>query len=343
MEIHYRLRHPLKLEAHLRVEGLTALLGSSGSGKTSLLRAIAGLLPAEGRPYAGLPPEQRRVGYLPQGYALVPHMTALENVALALKGPRRRAHALAWLERVGLAELHHHRPWELSGGQQQRVALARALARKPDLLLLDEPTSALDAATRDRTIDDIARLVREEGLPTLLVTHDPLVAARCDSLAVLEDGEVRQQGDPETVFSRPATLGIAQLVGFRNVFRATVFEREEDGVWLESEGVRLFALGGANLRLGQAVHWGIRPEEVMIVRADRPLPDRLARNRLPVVVREVAKKGLVYAVRVEGALTLEVLLPRHVQDRLRLFAGKTIEVALKPAYVHLFSSGLPSS
>jgi len=338
VEIDYRLERPLNLHARLRVEGLTALLGESGSGKTSLLRALAGLIRAHGRPFGGLRPEQRRVGYLPQGYALVPHMTALENVALPLRGPGAGRTARRWLERVELAHLADRRPHELSGGERQRVALARALALEPRLLLLDEPTSALDAATRETTIDLIDRIVTEVGLPTLLVTHDRYVAARSRSLAVLEHGAVRQQGPPDEVFARPATLGIARLVGFANVFSGRVAGHEADGVWIETEGLRVFAPTGAPPPPGRTVHWGIRPEEVMIVRPDRPLSSPLARNRLAVVVRRLVKKGLAYAVRVEGALVLEVLLPRHVQDRLRLREGDRIEVALKPTYVHLFSS-----
>lgn len=338
MEIDYQLERPLKLHANLHVQGLTALLGESGSGKTSLLRALAGLIPARGRPFAGLPPERRRVGYLPQGYALVPHMTALENVALPLQGSQAYERARYWLERVQLGHLAGRRPHELSGGERQRVALARALALAPRLLLLDEPTSALDTGSREATIDLINGIVDEVSVPTLLVTHDPYVAAHSRSLAVLERGRVRQQGPPDEVFARPATLGIARLVGFTNIFAGRVVGREKGGVWLQTQGLRVFAPTENPPPNKCQLHWGIRPEEVMIVRPDRPLSSTLARNRLEVQVRRVVKKGLAYAVRVEGALTLEVLLPRHVQDRLRLSEGDLIEVALKPTYLHLFSS-----
>jgi molybdate transport system ATP-binding protein len=138
LEVHYRLRWPIALEARFQIRGFTALLGESGVGKTTLLKALCGLIPAEGTPYSGLPPEKRPVGYLPQDLALFPHMTALENVAFPLSG-RGKGEALALLARVGLLEHAHKRPQALSGGQRQRVALARALARKPELLLLDEP------------------------------------------------------------------------------------------------------------------------------------------------------------------------------------------------------------
>ncbi len=338
MEIDYRLERPLRLHARLTVTDLTVLLGESGSGKTSLLRALAGLLRASGRPFDGLRPEERRVGFLPQGYALVPHLTALENVALPLAGREARVEALRWLERVELAPLALRRPAELSGGERQRVALARALALRPRLLLLDEPTSALDASTREAAVDLIERVVREEGLPTLLVTHDPYVAARARSLAVLEAGTVRQQGDPEQVFARPATLGIARLVGFSNVFAGRVRRHVEGGVEIATGEVVVYAPTKTPPPPDAPVHWGVRPEEVMIVRPDRPLAGPVARNRLEVQVRRIVRKGLAYTLRVEGPLALDVTLPRHVQDRLRLAEGDRIEVALKPRYVHLFSS-----
>src|SRR5260370_25710084 len=151
MRIDYRIDYPVRVDVVFEVEGFTILLGQSGEGKTALLRALAGLLPAQGEPFGGLPPQHRQVGYLPQGYALFPHLRAWENVAFGLpRGQQRRTQAQDLLSRVGLMELAEHYAPALSGGQQQRVALARALARTPQLLLLDAPSSALDAGTRDQ-------------------------------------------------------------------------------------------------------------------------------------------------------------------------------------------------
>jgi len=339
MEIDYQLERPLKLHARLFVNGLTVLLGESGSGKTSLLRAIAGLLHARGKPYGGLRPEYRRIGYLPQGYALVPHMTALENVALPLRGSDALRRAHYWLDRVGLDLKSKRRPHELSGGERQRIALARALAAEPRLLLLDEPTSALDATAREAAIDLIELIVSEENLPTLLVSHDPYIAARSDLLAVLENGAVRQQAPPHEVFSRPASLSIARMVGFTNIFPGKITASENGAVWIKTGDLTIFAPTESPIPKGAHVHWGIRPEEVMIVRPDRPLSAPLARNRLQARLSRLIKKGLIYVLKVSGAIDLEVLLPRHVQDRLQLHEGDLLELALKPAYIHLFSSG----
>jgi len=336
MEIAYRISKPLKMNVRLDVSGLTALLGASGSGKTTLLKAIAGLLPAEGTPFGGLPSRSRRIGYLPQGYALVPHLTALENVALALPGAAGGA-ALELLEQVGLAGQASRYPAELSGGQKQRVALARALARKPSLLLLDEPTSALDAISRDNALDLLERITRKLDLPTLIVTHDPYVASRCDRVGVLENGTIVQSGAPDKVFQHPATISIARMVGFSNIFTGTVTSSSDAGLWLEAGGKNLWVETSRSFEPGSRLKWGIRPEEVMVVRKDRPLPSSLHANVIQVKIVRLQKRGTGYCLRLKGPLELSMLVPRHVQDRLQLKEAATIEVVLKPRYIHLFS------
>ena len=338
MEIAYRIEHPLKLDVELQVRGMTALLGGSGAGKTTLLRALAGLVPASGRPFAGLSPEKRLVGYLPQGYALVPHLTAAANVALALHGEDESAVSL--LEKVELAHLANKLPGELSGGQKQRIALARALARKPRLLLLDEPTSALDAVTRDSALDLLETISNKLKLPMLIVTHDPYVASRCNHVGVLENGRITQAGDPEDVFQRPATVSIAKMVGFSNIFEGVVSEVADNGILLAVGAHRLWVESVLRPPPGSRINWGIRPEEVMVVRADRPLPPELKNNVITVTVEQLQKRGAGYCLRLGGPLPLLMLLPRHVQDRLRLTEAAKIEVVLKPRYIHLFSSSV---
>ena len=335
MEIAYRLNHPLRMDVRLKISGLTALLGPSGSGKTTLLKAVAGLLPADGRPFSGLSPEQRKIGYLPQGFALVPHLNALENVALAL--PEPGGDAMALLDRVNLVEHAGKYPSELSGGQKQRVALARALAREPRLLLLDEPTSALDAITRDSALDLLESLSRSLNLPVLIVTHDPYVASRCNHVGVLESGRIIQSGSPEEVFQRPATVSIARMVGFSNVFEGVIKEVGDKGLVLAAGGNSFWVESTHRPRAGSSVKWGIRPEEVMVVRPDRPLPPDMRNNVITARIARVQKRGTGYCFQLDGPLRLFMLLPRHVQDRLRLTEAATIEVVLKPRYIHLFS------
>ncbi|HEU5370955.1 MAG TPA: ABC transporter ATP-binding protein [Gaiellaceae bacterium] len=206
----------------LDVASTTALVGPSGAGKSTVLRAVAGLVrPTGGRISCGdsvwfdaaagvnEPPDRRRVGLVFQDYALFPHMTVRENVEYSRGRP-----ADEYLERFQIARLEHARPGELSGGERQRVALARALARDPEVLLLDEPLSALDAHTRAGVRAELQELLRDLGLPVVLVSHDfDDAAALADRVGVIIDGQIRQTGTPSELVARPADPFVASFTG----------------------------------------------------------------------------------------------------------------------------------
>ncbi len=339
MEVRYRIRRPVALTVGFSIRGFTALLGPSGAGKTTVLKALAGLVPAEGTPFAGLPPERRPIGYLPQGHLLFPHLTALENVRFGLGTPGEagRRRALALLERFGLADKADRRPHRLSGGERQRVALARALARDPELLLLDEPTASLDAPARRGVLEALLEVVAELGVRALVATHDPELAQAADRVVVLYRGRVLEEGDPRTVYTRPRSLTVARLTGFENLFPGRVEGIDQGGLWVATAAGR-FWLEAPPRPPGTPVVLGIRPEEVLFVREDRPLAPALAPNVRTGRLLSVRPRGAQVAVRVAlTGLTLRALLPRHVQDRLGLVAGETRRVVLKPRYLQLFS------
>ena len=222
------------VELEVPAGSLTSVLGLSGCGKTTLLRAIAGFERAErgeirlagtvlddGRTY--VPPERRRIGYVPQEGALFPHLTVARNVGFGLTRAERRGETVAeMLEMVGISSLAERMPHQLSGGEQQRVALARALARRPQALLLDEPFSSLDATLRTRVREEVHSLLREQGVTTVLVTHDQEEAlSLADSVAVLRDGVIVQQGAPADLYERPADERLARFLGAVNVLAAS--------------------------------------------------------------------------------------------------------------------------
>lgn len=275
MKVRLEIRRPLQLRLEFELRGFTALLGASGEGKSTTLQALAGLVPSRGEPFGELPAQRRPVGYLPQGYALFPHMKAWENVAYALGGAltRRRAQAFELLGAVGMAELGQRRPAQLSGGQQQRVALARALARRPRLLLLDEPTSALDAATREDVLAELVARMHALDMPALVATHDAHVAAAADWMVLLAGRRVVQQGVPREVFARPASLQAAALLGLRNRFVARVLEPAAgDGLgrlaW-DDGGVQLEAVLPAGARAGEMLDWAIGAEALRLAAPGR--------------------------------------------------------------------------
>jgi iron(III) transport system ATP-binding protein len=203
---------------------IAALLGPSGTGKTTLLRVIAGLHAAHsgsvmlrGVEATNAKPEARGLGFVFQDLALFPHLTVAGNLGFGLsRWPRleREARITELLTQIGLAGLGSRLPHELSGGQQQRVALARSLAPRPDLLLLDEPFSGLDADLRPKLRDDLRRLLRAEQTAALLVTHDQQEAfAFADTVGVMLDGRLAQWASGETLYHRPTSAAVARFVG----------------------------------------------------------------------------------------------------------------------------------
>jgi iron(III) transport system ATP-binding protein len=207
---------------------ILTLLGPSGCGKTTTLRLIAGLE----RPNAGevslagsvvsgadrfVEPENRGVGVVFQEFALFPHLTAAENVAFGLEGwddTNREARVDELLDLVGLEAQRDSYPDELSGGQQQRVALARSLAPEPDVLLLDEPFSNLDVDLRVQMREEVRRIIKETGVTAISVTHDQEEALSIsDRVAVVNDGQIEQIGDPEQVFQQPESRFVAGFLG----------------------------------------------------------------------------------------------------------------------------------
>jgi iron(III) transport system ATP-binding protein len=207
---------------------ITAVVGASGCGKTTLLRLVAGFetpdagtVSIAGRQVAGpgrcTPAHRRDVGYVAQDGALFPHLTVGANIAYGLSGSARNAHhrVVELLHTVSLDESYaSRRPHELSGGQQQRVALARALARKPALMLLDEPFSALDTGLRASTRKAVAALLSDAGVTTLLVTHDQEEALSvADQVAVMRDGGFTKVGTPAAVYRDPGDRFTAEFLG----------------------------------------------------------------------------------------------------------------------------------
>jgi molybdate transport system ATP-binding protein len=203
-----------ELTVALEVERTVALVGPSGAGKSSVLRVAAGLVRPErgfvrfaGDDWTALPPERRSVGLVFQDYALFPHLDVRRNVAYAGEPDEL-------LDRLRIAHLARAKPAELSGGERQRVALARALARRPKVLLLDEPLAALDAHTKAEVRHELAELLRELRLPTLLVTHDyEDAAALADEVGVLVAGRLRQLAPPSELVAQPRDGFVASFTG----------------------------------------------------------------------------------------------------------------------------------
>jgi ABC-type Fe3+/spermidine/putrescine transport system ATPase subunit len=296
---------------------LLALVGASGSGKTTTLRIVAGYeVPDSGRvlltepggatrDLTREPPQRRGFGMVFQHYALFPHMRVDENVAFGLeargvKKAERLARAREALEGVGLGGKAQRAVQALSGGEQQRVALARALVIEPRVLLLDEPLSNLDPTLRQSTREELRATLRRSGVTALFVTHDQEDAfAVADRVAMLQKGRLLQVGTPEALYDTPATRAVAEFVGRAAVVPA---ERADDRVWITIGGVALNTVArhadGAKEKQVLAV---LRPESLALV-----LEENAPAWRGEVTVRRFAGGHVVYRVRLAGGVEVEV-------------------------------------
>jgi putative spermidine/putrescine transport system ATP-binding protein len=292
---------------------LVALVGASGSGKTTTLRIVAGYEEPDagrilfnGQDITGLGPAKRGFGMVFQHYALFPHMSVVDNVAFGLEArgvgrAERRLQASAALERVGLGGKGARMVQQLSGGEQQRVALARAGVIDPRLLLLDEPLSNLDPTLRQSTRDELRTTLKESKAPALFVTHDQDDAfAIADRVVLLSNGRVLQSGTPEDLYDRPASRDVAMFIGHATLIPAARRGASASVTIAEvTHSVVLNSFAGVEDGTEGAVV--LRPEAVEIARGE-PADQWQA----TVVARRFAGAQFVYRVRLDANLVLDV-------------------------------------
>ncbi|WNW13725.1 ABC transporter ATP-binding protein [Pseudomonas sp. DTU_2021_1001937_2_SI_NGA_ILE_001] len=301
------------LNLHLNAGDIGCLLGSSGCGKTTTLRAIAGFEPVQAgeislagavisRPGFTLAPEKRRIGMVFQDYALFPHLNVADNIGFGIRRhPRLREVVDELLERVNLKNLGKRYPHELSGGQQQRVALARALAPEPQLLLLDEPFSNLDVELRKRLSAEVREILKARGTSAILVTHDQEEAfAVSDHIGVFKEGRLEQWDTPYNLYHEPLTPYVASFIGQGYFIRGQLLDH--DAIQTELGVLRgNRAYPGPS---GSAVDVLLRPDD--IVHAPH------SALKAQVTGRTFQGASTLYNLRLATGSQLEALFPSHV-------------------------------
>ena len=351
---------PLEITFECKSGELLALVGPSGSGKTSTLRAIAGLMPIDEGKIAlqgqkqtqlwldthqriHVPSFERKVGMVFQNYALFPHLTALENIALALPKACSIEKAKQLMEDMGLIDFHHRLPNQLSGGQRQRVALARAFARDPQVLLLDEPFSAVDHPTRKTLYEELIKLRERISIPIVIVTHD-LREARLlsDRLCILDQGKSLQIGHPEHIVSSPRNGRVAELVGLTDIFSATFLKaqhpeeaQQQHATLLWGHGVEAFPLtilDKGRLPDQTEVKWVIAKEFVEI--SNEPIQKI---NTVSAEVCRVRKLGEISSVEFKVELPFQPVM--HFELSTRVVNELNIDVADR-VFLHLDPKGI---
>ena len=274
-----------------------ALLGASGCGKSMTLKCIAGIVtPDRGRIVLGdrvlfdsekkinLPPQQRKVGYLFQQYALFPNMSVEQNILCGIrsgdKAEKRRvlAEKIRMFRLEGLEKEH---PAQLSGGQQQRVALARAVVIEPSVLLFDEPLSNLDAKLRESMRDELRALQQRLGITSLYVTHDQSEAmAISDKVVIMKDGVICQQGTPQEIYEQPASRFVANFIGKAN-FIDGIFKGRDGEAALVEIGGKTFSIPAPGkmegVEVGGACCLTVRPESFLLTKDAGALPGTVSR------------------------------------------------------------------
>lgn len=326
------------LSFNLQEGEIGCLLGPSGCGKTSVLRAIAGFEPLKagnialrGKQVSGegqfIAPEKRHVAVVFQDFALFPHLTVGENIAFGLHGSRKADKQITverMLSLVGLQGIAERYPHQLSGGQQQRIALARAMATQPDLLLLDEPFSSLDAELREDLAKDIRRIIKEQNITAIMVTHDQHEAfAMADVIGVMKEGELHQWSSAYDLYHRPSTRFVADFIG-SGVFLPGTLTTE---LTIDTCLGTFSNNSGKELEAGQSVELLVRPDDIE--------HDDNSENLARVKSRVFRGSHILYELEIHDGCdrTLLCLAPSHHDHQV----GESIGIRLDLEHLVLFS------
>ncbi|ALM74505.1 tungstate ABC transporter ATP-binding protein WtpC [Thermococcus barophilus] len=314
------------------------ILGPSGAGKTLLLEVIAGIfIPDSGRIFMNdeditfLPPEKRDLAYIPQDYALFPHMKVYDNIAYGLKLRKiskveieKKVKEIA--EILGISHLLHRKPKTLSGGEAQRVAIARALVLEPKLLLLDEPFANLDVQTRAKLIQEMKYWRKELNFTALHVTHSFEEAVSLgDRVGVMLNGKLIQTGEVREVFGKPKNEEVARFLGFENIIEGIA-----EGRILKVNGILIELPTEAKGK----VRIGIRPEDIII--SNEPIKTS-ARNEFKAKVLAIEDLGSLIRLTFDmGGIELKAFITRSSLIEMGIKEGKEVYVSFKATAIHVF-------
>ncbi len=310
-----------------------ALLGSSGCGKTTLLRMLAGFetptsgrILLQGKDIGGLTPYDRPFNMMFQSYALFPHLSVWENIAFGLRRDGMAKGAIherveSMLKLVQLSKFGKRKPHQLSGGQQQRVALARSLAKRPQMLLLDEPLGALDKKLREETQIELVNIIEDVGVTCVMVTHDQEEAMTMASrIAVMSEGKVLQVGAPSDIYETPATRFVADFIGNVNMMDGSLTEDHPDHVIIHCADCSHYVGHGITGTEGMTVGVAVRPEKIRL-QGQEPVVEQSPHNKVRGTIKDMSYFGsfTVYHLQLASGAVMKISesnVARHRDEQL---------------------------
>jgi len=337
------------------------ILGASGAGKTTLMRIIAGLdTPTKGTISFDstevakddkdiVPVEDRNVGMVFQNWALYPHLSNYENIAFPLKvkhwsDDKIRARVKELSETLGISEVVTKRPGQVSGGQQQRVALARALAKNPSLLLLDEPFSNLDANTKDDARSLVRKIQQDFGVTAIIVSHDPSdIFSLAQEVAVIAKGELIQVATPKELYDRPKNLKVAGSLGDMNILDGKSIRNGAKYDIVITGLVTIKDLVASNEVLPESIKVGIRPEDLMLVPAKRPLSEFSENENSEDVLEKLGDLVVDASNYSQGSFLISLLFNNGLSringiSREALLPGESLTIYAKKNKIKIFNA-----
>ncbi|MCD6412886.1 MAG: ATP-binding cassette domain-containing protein [Elusimicrobia bacterium] len=328
------------------------LLGPTGSGKTTLARCVCGLceiskgkIILNGADLTRLPPEKRKIGYLPQDFALFPNMNVKENLLFApsvRKIPSEKTENLFLriAEVLDIKKILARPVGKLSGGEKQRVALGRALLAEPEILILDEPFSSIDEGLKTALWFEIKEILEFVKIPVIHITHNlDEAAVLAQNLAVLIDGKIAQMGSKDDIFSNPSSLKVAKYLGIRNIYSGKIVDFTGEKITIQGDNFKIVAANekgnfknSENVNpattIGARVKFSIKPQDIKIIKEGVPVREELKDNIFEGVIVSSHFLSDTCLVKVKSAVDFELKFPSYIYERHKLFNGKKVRIGI---------------
>ncbi len=325
------------------------LLGPTGSGKTTLAKSICGLhrntggkIFLNGADITELPPEKRKIGYLPQDFALFPNMNVRENLLFAprmqkkdMKEIKRKMDYIA--ETLDIGGILERETVNLSGGEKQRAALGRALLADPEILILDEPFSSIDPGLKTNLWFEMKDFLSVLKIPVIHITHNlDEAAVLAGKMGVLINGEIVQQGVKEEIFSKPAAAEVAEYLGIRNIYSGKISKLTNGQIVIAGKNFKITAFNDKNFIEGEKVKFSIRAQDIKIMKENFAVRDELKNNIFEGEIKASHFLSDSCIIKVEAALNFELKFPAYIYQRHKLYNGKKVRVGIWQKGINVF-------